>query len=103
MQAAKNVQDTFGLTATEWHNLVGKKVHLGVGVGQITEDAIFVGLIEGPTDNLYIPPKGYDEDQFVLNHLYNVNRIRVELNQRVIDLFWGDVVELWPLEELTNQ
>lgn len=98
MQTVKNIQDAFGLTPKDWAGLEGKKVHLGVGVGQITEEAVFRGLISRE-QLLVLREDIRDDDPMVLNSLYDVNKIRVELNGRIEDLYWGDIFELWPLEK----
>jgi len=98
MQTVKNVQDAFGLTPKEWAGLAGKKVHLGVGVGQITEEAVFCGLIFRE-QLLVLREDTQDDDPMVLDALHEANKVRVQLGDRVEDLYWGDIVELWPLEK----
>lgn len=99
MQASQNIQDAFGLTPKGWAGLEGKKVHLGVGVGQITEDAVFRGLISRE-QLLVLREDVGDDDPMVLNALYEANKVRVQLGDRIEDLYWGDIVELWPLEKM---
>jgi hypothetical protein len=101
MQATQNVQDVFGLTPKEWHHLIGKKVHLGVCGNQVTDEAVFIGLDERDSDHPYIPSdeEGNDIHPFTNNHLHNVQGIRVELNGRHTNLYWGDIIELWPIAD----
>lgn len=98
MQTAKNIQDAFGLTLKGWAELEGKKVHLGVGVGQITEEAVFRGLISRE-QLLVLDENVRDDDPLVLNALHEANKVRVQIGNRIEDLYWGDIIELWPLEK----
>ncbi len=97
MQAPKNIQNGFDLTLKEWAGLEGKKVHLGVGVGQITEEAVFRGLVSN--DQLLVLTEDVrDDDPTALNAVEDANRVRVQLGDRLEDLYWGDIIEFWPLE-----
>lgn len=98
MEMVKNIQDAFDLTPKEWAGLEGKKVHLGVGVGQITEKAVFHGLVSRE-QLLVLSEHIKDDDPLVLNALHNANKVRIELNGRIEDFYWGDIVELWPVEK----
>ncbi|MDO8495854.1 MAG: hypothetical protein Q7S43_00150 [bacterium] len=101
MQIRKNVQDAFGLSPKEWARLEGKKVHFGVGVCQITEEAIFRGLIF--RDQLLVLEESVvDSDPEVLDALYDANKVRIELRGRTEDFYWGDIVEFWPIEGQGN-
>jgi hypothetical protein len=104
MQLPKNIQGAFDITPREWRNLAGKKLHLRVCGGQATGDALFVGLmegVEGQSLGIYVPPdeEGDNIHPFTRNHLSNIYGVRVTLNERDIFLYWGDIVEMWPLEK----
>ena len=71
---------------------------MGVGVGQITEEAVFCGLIFRE-QLLVLREDTQDDDPMVLDALHEANKVRVQLGDRVEDLYWGDIVELWPLEK----
>ena len=100
MQATKNIDGAFDLTPSEWHNLLGKRVHLGVCGGQATDEAIFIGLFELEARSRYIPPDDEDDKihPFTLNHLRNVSGISVNLRGTEHNLCWGDIIEFWPLQ-----
>ncbi|KKT82197.1 MAG: hypothetical protein A3B99_03585 [Candidatus Yanofskybacteria bacterium RIFCSPHIGHO2_02_FULL_44_12b] len=97
MQAVKNIQGGLDLTPREWARLEGKKVHLGVGVGQITNEAVFRGLVS--RDHLLVLGADVrDDNPTVLNAVESANRVRVQIGDRIEDLYWGDIVEFWPIE-----
>jgi len=57
----------------------GDRVHLGVVGNHVSDDAVLRGVIE-------------DEDQPDI-----IRGVKVELQGQVIDLAWGDIIELWKL------
>lgn len=93
-----NIQNTSDLTPAQWHNLCGKKIHLGVcGGGQVTDEAVFAGLVD-QGGSYYLPSEeGEKVHPFTLNHLKHIKGIRIELCGTEHDLFWGDIIEFWPL------
>ena len=101
MQTVKNVQKVFDLTPAQWYNLFNKKVHLVICGNHATNDAIFTGLIDRAAGIYYLPPdeEGDNVHPFTLSRLKNMAGIRIELHGIVHNLYWGDIIELWPLEK----
>ena len=87
----KNIQNALDLKESGLES--GDHIHLGVcGPGQVSDYAIYLGEYVGTNYQVLC---GGTTGIVTLG-------IKVKLQNEFIDLPWGDILELWPINEITS-